>query len=141
MDFGRIVTGCRDGSGRRAACGCDRAVSRGGADLQCRRIGGGDTPVPRVRAKRRRRPARAGATKKGAWPKAAASEASTGQASLAHGYTAVIAPYSGIVAARHVEVGELVMPGKPLMAGFAPAEMRVVGSVPQDQLVGIGAHP
>lgn len=72
---------------------------------------------------------------------AAASEASTGQASLAHGYTAVIAPYSGIVAARLVEVGELVMPGKPLMTGFDPAEMRVVVSVPQDQLVGIGAHP
>jgi len=72
---------------------------------------------------------------------AAASEASTGQASLAHGYTAVIAPYSGIVAARLVEVGELVMPGKPLMTGFDPAEMRVVVSVPQDQLLGIGARP
>jgi len=33
------------------------------------------------------------------------------------------------------------MPGKPLMTGFDPAEMRVVVSVPQDQLVGIGAHP
>lgn len=72
---------------------------------------------------------------------AAASEASTGQASLAHGYTAVIAPYSGIVAARLVEVGELVMPGKPLMTGFDPSEMRVVASVPQDKLVDIGAHP
>jgi len=72
---------------------------------------------------------------------AAASEASTGQASLAHGYTAVIAPYSGIVAARLVEVGELVMPGKPLMTGFDPVEMRVVVSVPQDNLVGIGVAP
>ena len=72
---------------------------------------------------------------------AAASEASTGQASLAHGYTAVIAPYSGIVAARLVEVGELVMPGKPLMTGFDPSEMRVVASVPQYKLVDIGAHP
>ena len=72
---------------------------------------------------------------------AAASEASTGQASLAHGYTAVVAPYSGIVAARLVEVGELVMPGKPLMTGFDPAEMRVVVSVPQNKLVDIGEHP
>ncbi len=72
---------------------------------------------------------------------AAASEASTGQASLAHGYTAVIAPYSGIVAARLVEVGELVMPGKPLMTGFDPSEMRVVASVPQDKLLDIGARP
>ena len=72
---------------------------------------------------------------------AAASEAFTGQASLAHGYTAVVAPYSGIVAARLVEVGELVMPGKPLMTGFDPSEMRVVASVPQYKLVDIGAHP
>ena len=72
---------------------------------------------------------------------AAASEASTGQASLAHGYTAVIAPYSGVVAARLVEVGELVMPGKPLMTGFDSAEMRVVVSVPQDKLADIGARP
>lgn len=72
---------------------------------------------------------------------AAASEAGAGQASLAHGYTAVIAPYSGVVSARLVEVGEMVMPGKPLMIGFDPAEMRVVVSVPQDRLADIGAHP
>lgn len=72
---------------------------------------------------------------------AAASEASSGQASLAHGYTAVIAPYSGVVTARLVEIGEMVMPGKPLMTGFDPSEMRVVVSVPQDRLADIGAGP
>lgn len=72
---------------------------------------------------------------------AAASEAYTGQASLAHGYTAVVAPYSGIVAARLVELGELVLPGKPLMTGYDPAEMRVVASVPQDRLAEVGAQP
>lgn len=72
---------------------------------------------------------------------AAASEAGAGQAGLAHGYTAVIAPYSGVVAARLVEIGEMVMPGKPLMTGFDPAEMRVVVSVPQEKLRDIGAHP
>jgi len=72
---------------------------------------------------------------------AAASEASTGQASLIHGYTAVIAPYSGVVAARLVEVGEMVMPGKPLMTGFDPSEMRVVASVSQDRLADIGVRP
>ena len=72
---------------------------------------------------------------------AAASEAGAGQASLAHGYTAVIAPYSGVVAARLVEIGEMVMPGKPLMTGFDSAEMRVVVSVPQDKLVDIGVRP
>jgi len=72
---------------------------------------------------------------------AAASEAGAGQASLTHGYTAVIAPYSGIVAARLVEVGEMVMPGKPLMTGFDASEMRVLVSVPQDKLADIGTQP
>ena len=71
----------------------------------------------------------------------AASEAGAGQASLAHGYTSVYAPYSWVVAARQVEIGEMVMPGKPLMTGFDPAGMRVIVSVPQDKLVDIGAHP
>jgi RND family efflux transporter MFP subunit len=72
---------------------------------------------------------------------AAASEAAAGQASLAHGYSAVVAPYSGVVAARLVEVGEMVSPGKPLMVGFDPAEMRVVVSVPQYKLPDIGTQP
>lgn len=72
---------------------------------------------------------------------AAASEAGAGQASLTHGYSAVVAPYSGVVAARLVELGEMVMPGKPLMTGFDASEMRVVVSVPQDRLLAIGAKP
>jgi len=72
---------------------------------------------------------------------AAASEAGVGQASLAHGYSAVVAPYSGVVAARLVEVGEMVTPGKPMMVGFDPAEMRVVVSVPQYKLSEIGPNP
>lgn len=71
----------------------------------------------------------------------AASEAGAGQASLAHGYTAVVAPYGGVVAARMVELGEMVMPGKPLMTGFDPAEMRVVVSVPQYKMADIGIKP
>lgn len=72
---------------------------------------------------------------------AAASSAGAGQAGIAHGYTSVVAPYGGVVAARLVEVGEMVMPGKPLMTGFDPSEMRVVVSVPQYQLTAIGAKP
>ena len=72
---------------------------------------------------------------------AAASKAEAGQASLAHGYTAVVAPYGGVVAERLIELGEMVMPGKPLMTGFDPAEMRVVVSVPQYKLSEIGTKP
>jgi RND family efflux transporter MFP subunit len=72
---------------------------------------------------------------------AAASEAGAGQASLARGYSDVVAPYGGVVAARLVEVGEMVTPGKPLMVGFDPAEMRVIVNVPQYKLQDIGMNP
>lgn len=72
---------------------------------------------------------------------AAASSAGAGQAGIAHGYTSVVAPYGGVVAARLVEVGEMVMPGKPLMTGFDPSEMRVIVSVPQYKLSDIGTRP
>jgi len=72
---------------------------------------------------------------------AAESEASAGKASLEHGYSEVVAPYSGVVASRLVEVGEMVMPGKALMVGFDPGEMRVIVSVPQYKLKDIGANP
>ena len=72
---------------------------------------------------------------------AAASEAGAGQSALAQGYTAVVAPYGGVVAARLVEVGEMVTVGKPLMTGFDPAQMRAIVDVPQHRLAEIGAHP
>ncbi|MDD2686354.1 MAG: efflux RND transporter periplasmic adaptor subunit [Gallionella sp.] len=72
---------------------------------------------------------------------AAASSAGANQASLAHGYTAVVAPYAGVVSARLVEVGEMVMPGKPLMTGFDPGEMRVIMGVPQNRLAEVGSRP
>lgn len=72
---------------------------------------------------------------------AAASEAGAGQSALAQTYTAVIAPYGGVVAARHVEVGEMVTVGKPLMTGFDPAQMRAIVHVPQHKLADIGTRP
>jgi len=72
---------------------------------------------------------------------AAASEAGAGQSKIEHGYTSVVAPYSGLVAARHVEVGEMVTVGKPLMTGFDPTQMRVIVNVPQYKLADIGKQP
>ncbi len=46
-------------------------------------------------------------------------------------YTVVRAPYSGLVAARHVELGELVSPGQPLMTGLSLQSLRVNVDVPQ----------
>jgi len=47
------------------------------------------------------------------------------------GYTEVIAPYSGLVVERHVELGEVVGPGKPIMTGISLKELRVTIEVPQ----------
>jgi RND family efflux transporter MFP subunit len=52
-------------------------------------------------------------------------------------YTIVRAPYAGIVSRRHVEVGELVRPGAPLMSGLSLEHVRVVVDVPQSMLAAI----
>lgn len=64
----------------------------------------------------------------------AAAEAGGGQAAATRSYANVVAPYSGVVSARHVELGEMAVPGKPLMTGFDPGELRVTASMPQTQL-------
>ncbi|MCW9013303.1 MAG: efflux RND transporter periplasmic adaptor subunit [Gammaproteobacteria bacterium] len=46
-------------------------------------------------------------------------------------YTIIRAPYSGIVTKRHVEVGESVNPGSPLVSGISLDVLRVVVEVPQ----------
>lgn len=46
-------------------------------------------------------------------------------------YTEVKAPYSGIVTRRHVEVGETVQLGSPLMTGVSLDKLRVNIDVPQ----------
>jgi len=72
---------------------------------------------------------------------AAASAAGESQHALARGYASVIAPFSGVVASRLVEVGEMMTVGKPMMVGFDPSQMRVVVNVPQYKLDDIGTHP
>jgi RND family efflux transporter MFP subunit len=49
-------------------------------------------------------------------------------------YTLVRAPYSGIVSERHVQVGELVRPGEPLMSGLSLEQLRVNVDVPQSMI-------
>jgi RND family efflux transporter MFP subunit len=72
---------------------------------------------------------------------AEASEAGAQQSALAQSYTAVIAPYGGVVSARMVELGEMVTVGKPLMTGFDPSQLRVIANVPQHKLKDIGSQP
>jgi len=65
--------------------------------------------------------------------------AGAGQAATERSFATIVAPYSGVVLARHVELGELAVPGKPLMTGFDPATLRVVANVPQTQVPAIQA--
>jgi len=46
-------------------------------------------------------------------------------------YTEIRAPYSGVVTQKHVQVGEAVAPGTPLMTGASLDALRVVAEVPQ----------
>jgi RND family efflux transporter MFP subunit len=46
------------------------------------------------------------------------------------GFTRIVAPYAGVVSARHVALGETVNPGQPLLSGYAFENMRVVASLP-----------
>jgi RND family efflux transporter MFP subunit len=63
-----------------------------------------------------------------------AAEAAAGQASVSRGYTSIVAPFSGVISVRHVEVGEMASPGRPLFTAFDPTDMRVLAEVPQSQL-------
>ncbi len=60
-----------------------------------------------------------------------AARARIKQAREEYEYTIIRAPYSGIVTQRHVEVGESVNPGSPLVSGISLDELRVTVQVPQ----------
>jgi RND family efflux transporter MFP subunit len=65
--------------------------------------------------------------------------AGAGQAATERSFATIVAPYSGVVSARHVELGEMAAPGKPLMTGFDPSSLRAVANVPQAQVAAIQA--
>ncbi len=76
---------------------------------------------------------------KAAQAKVSALLAGAGQAATERSFATIVAPYGGIVSARHVELGEMAVPGKPLMTGFDPATLRVSANVPQAQVAAIQA--
>jgi RND family efflux transporter MFP subunit len=76
---------------------------------------------------------------KAAQERVSALLAGAGPAATERGFATVVAPYSGIVSARHVELGEMATPGKPLMTGFDPGTLRVTATVPQAQVAAIQA--
>jgi RND family efflux transporter MFP subunit len=65
--------------------------------------------------------------------------AGAGQAATERSFATIVAPYSGVVAARHVQLGEMATPGKPIMTGFDPSTLRVVANVASTQVQAIQA--
>ena len=65
--------------------------------------------------------------------------AGAGQAATERSFATLVAPYGGIVAARHVQLGEMAAPGKPIMTGFDPSSLRVVATVASMQVAAIQA--
>ena len=66
-----------------------------------------------------------------------AARAGRGQAGVAQGYATLVSPLTGLVAARHVERGEMAQPGAALLTVYDPAAMRAVVDVPQNR-IGVG---
>lgn len=56
------------------------------------------------------------------------------------GYTVIRAPYAGIVVARHVQMGETVTPGRPLMSGVSLEHLRAVVEIPQQHIGPLRKH-
>lgn len=67
----------------------------------------------------------------------ASARASTSQAVTVQGHSVIAAPFSGIVAERLVELGDMAQPGKPLLTLFDPRDLRAVAYVPQDRIAAI----
>lgn len=70
----------------------------------------------------------------------AAAEAGVKQAGEQVDYTVVRAPYAGLITERHVEIGETVGPGQPLVSGLSLGQLRVEVQVPQADLAAIRQH-
>jgi RND family efflux transporter MFP subunit len=71
---------------------------------------------------------------------AQAALAGAGAAGATRRFATVVAPYSGVVAVRHVELGEMALPGKPLFTGFDPGSLRVEVSVPEYKVPAVRTH-
>ena len=64
-------------------------------------------------------------------------QAELAQAEEQLNHTVVRAPYAGVVVERHVEPGEYVRPGEPIMTGYAPDQLRVNVSVSQSVIASL----
>ena len=64
----------------------------------------------------------------------AAQRAQAGAVHTESGYFVVRAPFAGVVADVPINLGDMALPGKPLLTLYDPAALRVTASVPSSQL-------
>lgn len=62
------------------------------------------------------------------------AKAASAQSGLVQSYTRVTAPFAGYVSATQAEVGDLAVPGKPLLTLYAPQPLRATVQVPSSRL-------
>jgi len=67
--------------------------------------------------------------------------AQAGAARTQSGFFIVKAPYGGVVAEVPVALGDMAMPGRPLLTLYDPAALRVTVAVPQTAIIGLPAEP
>lgn len=69
----------------------------------------------------------------------AAGAALAGAAHIQSGLFVVKAPYAGVIAELPIALGDMAMPGRPLLTLYGPAALRVTASVPQTALASLVA--
>jgi RND family efflux transporter MFP subunit len=69
---------------------------------------------------------------------AAKAALQSAEATLSH--ARVVAPFSGIVASRQVDVGDLASPGRPLVTVFQPGALRAIVQLPAAQAAAVRAN-
>jgi len=84
---------------------------------------------------------RALASRDSAKARVTASESAVETARQKLDYTTVKAPYAGIVTQRHVELGETVSPGQPLLSGLSLERLRVAVDLPQSVAIEVRKNP
>lgn len=80
---------------------------------------------------------RAEAQYKSAQAEVSAQLASAGAATTQSDFYVVRAPYSGVVASVNVVLGDMAMPGRPLLTVYDPAVLRVTAAIPQSAAIRI----
>ena len=60
------------------------------------------------------------------------------QATTVQAYATVVSPLDGVIAARHIEAGEMAQPGRTLLTVYDPARMRAVADLSPQRLAQLG---